>query len=591
MLTVYNTDALTALAQMPDESAQCCVTSPPYWGLRSYGTDPVVWDATVECEHEWGDSSWSNPNGSGGQGAASVKQHTSAGSNHLDYSMRVVPSNTCAICGAWRGELGLEPTPELYVQHIVQIFREVRRVLKSDGTCFLNLGDSYYGSWGNYAGQNRGAGKQRAITNGSQVPNPSYDGLEKFRPPTAGRAQRARGCDNGGTAGQGSQESDSSSGSLDGEHTNSWWMNISDSDGRHALAQVRESCRQTRACMEALRDHLPIVDYSARRLIQQSLTATLDQVRSALPVVERLRAWLASKPDGFVPQPLECYRPLGMLSAFLSSLRSLASCVQGCVHRLDANAETSDYSEDTALLFAELDDHIQCTGEYCLQTVSWLDYKPQRTTRPEVILKPKDLVGIPWMAAFALRADGWWLRSDIIWSKPAPMPESVTDRPTKSHEYIFLLTKSQKYYYDHEAIKEPCQSGASDIKKMIEKKDRIGGKRKVLVDPLNAANCTTHIGNKRGVGSPNGRNKRSVWTVNTRPFNGSHFATFPPELIVPCILAGCPSGGTVLDVCAGSGTVGKVAIELGRKAVLIEPNPNYCEMIEKRTQTTIGLPM
>jgi DNA modification methylase len=203
-------------------------------------------------------------------------------------------------------------------------------------------------------------------------------------------------------------------------------------------------------------------------------------------------------------------------------------------------------------------------------------------------LKPKDLIGIPWRVAFALQADGWYLRSDIIWHKPNPMPESVTDRPTKAHEYLFLLAKSERYYYDSEAIQEPCESGPSDVRKMTESRERIGGKHKALDDPLSKASASTNIGRKRSVGSPDGRNRRTVWTVATAPFRGAHFATFPRSLIEPCILAGSPAGGIVLDPFMGSGTTGQVATDLGRQFIGCELNPEYVALHEMR-RTTIGM--
>ena len=154
-------------------------------------------------------------------------------------------------------------------------------------------------------------------------------------------------------------------------------------------------------------------------------------------------------------------------------------------------------------------------------------------------LKAKDLIGIPWKVAFALQADGWYLRQDIIWEKPNCMPESVKDRCTKSHEYVFLLSKSKSYYFDHESIREPSA--------------------------------------KDGL-----KNKRSVWTINTKPYKGAHFATFPTDLVKPCVFAGCPVGGTILDPFGGSGTTGQVAIELGRKAILIELNSEYISLIQQR---------
>jgi len=191
-------------------------------------------------------------------------------------------------------------------------------------------------------------------------------------------------------------------------------------------------------------------------------------------------------------------------------------------------------------------------------------------------LKPKDLIGIPWRVAFALQQDGWYLRQDIIWSKPNPMPESVTDRCTKAHEYIFLLSKKPKYYYDHKAIKEQLKGKPESRNKNKEgyQADYAKGDR--------------FSEGERVFGADGLANKRSVWEVTTKPYSGAHFATFPPDLIKPCILAGCPAGGTVLDPFGGSGTTGMVALELGRSAELIELNPEYVKIIEARTNVTAG---
>lgn len=170
-----------------------------------------------------------------------------------------------------------------------------------------------------------------------------------------------------------------------------------------------------------------------------------------------------------------------------------------------------------------------------------MDYRPNTPQG----LKPKDLIGLPWRIAFALQADGWYLRSDIIWHKPNCQPESVKDRPTQSHEYIFLLTKNEKYYYDFEAIKERTKDGL------------------------------------------NKRNKRSVWNVNTEPFRDAHFAVFPPALIVPCILAGSTENDWILDPFIGSGTVGEVSQKLNRKFVGIEINSEYAKIAKKRVQDLV----
>jgi DNA modification methylase len=305
-VTIHNGDCLEVLRTMADESVQCCVTSPPYWGLRDYGHD---------------------------------------------------------------GQIGLEPTPAAYVGRMVEVFREVRRVLREDGTLWLNLGDSYSGG--------------------------------KTGRDDADRDQRLRGVGNG-------------------------------------------------------------------------------------------------------------------------------------------------YHEDTV-------------------------YKNKPRPVPNG-LKPKDLVGIPWRVAFALQADGWYLRQDIIWHKPNPMPESVTDRCTKAHEYVFLMAKSQRYYYDAEAISEPALT-AGDIGGFTPNAAIASGKKP-------SGNMIPERG--KAYIRPETRNRRSVWTVCTKPYSGAHFAVMPPDLVKPCILAGCPEGGVVLDPFMGSGTVAAVAQDAGRRAIGIELNPEYCRLIAKR---------
>ncbi len=186
-------------------------------------------------------------------------------------------------------------------------------------------------------------------------------------------------------------------------------------------------------------------------------------------------------------------------------------------------------------------------------------------------LKPKDLCGIPWRVALALQADGWYLRQDIIWHKPNPMPESVRDRCTKAHEYIFLLAKSPKYYYDHEAIKEPATGRNPGNKRHKGKEAYDGGDE--------------HHRTKAGltsVGAKETRNKRSVWTVAPKAYKGAHFAVFPPDLIEPCVLAGCPEGGIVLDPFMGSGTTAMVARDNGRRYLGCELNPEYSTLQEER---------
>ena len=310
--TIVIGDCLDVMRQMPDGCAHTCVTSPPYWGLRDYGID---------------------------------------------------------------GQLGLEKTPEEYVEHMVEIMQEVRRVLRDDGTLWLNLGDSY--------------------ANNSNGSRPS-----------------ASSCLGSGPGG---------------------------------ASKYRDEC-----------------DYASKTI------------------------------------------PAG--------------------------------------------------------------------------LKPKNLVGIPWRVAFALQADGWWLRSDIIWHKPNCMPESVRDRPTKAHEYVFLLAKSKQYYYDQDAIREET----------TDPEYRTRGKIRPTKDPMWAE---SKQGDNRGglhnqPGGRTSRNRRTVWTISTKPFSGAHFATFPEALIEPCIKAGCPTGGIVFDPFMGAGTTAVAAKKLKRHFIGCDINPEYVRLANERVANT-----
>ena len=301
---LYNSDVFNGLNALPDESVHCCVTSPPYWGLRDYGID---------------------------------------------------------------SQIGLEKTPEKYISKMVSVFREVRRVLRNDGTLWLNLGDSYV------SGKSRYSSKAQTI---------------------AGKKRN---------------------------------------------------------------------------------------------------------------EPINGNRP-------------------------------------------NLNHH--------------------------AYLKDKDLSMIPSRVAIALQSDGWYLRSEIIWHKPNPMPESVTDRPTKSHEMIYLFSKSSKYYYDYEAVKEP-----------VANPERINFQSGSRSNGINNDRNDNDLWERSKGARYSKRNLRDVWTVATTPFKGSHFATFPKKLIEPCILAGCPENGTVLDPFGGAGTTAVVSESLNRKWILIELNPDYCELSKNRIQT------
>ncbi len=364
---LYPVDCLTILRVFPDQYVNCVVTSPPYWGLRDYGLEPTVWDGDSECEHDFSGEIHHEHREQVSHGKSRTSERFYGGDQSRKFNsdhQRHFSAQFCR-CGAWSGSLGLEPTPELYVEHLVEIFREVKRVLRDAGTLWLNLGDSYVGA-----------------------PKGNLNGQDK-----------------------------------------------------------------------------------------SGLTSTRTQ-RNAPAGINKL---------------------------------------------VDS-------------------------------------------------LKPKDLVGIPWRVAFALQADGWYLRSDIIWHKPNPMPESVKDRPTKAHEYIFLLSKSAKYYYDADAIKEPVTAATVERLSQSGLGEQLGSDR--VPGKVN--------GPMKAVGTKENRNKRTVWTITTQSFKGAHFATFPQKLIEPCILAGCPEGGMVLDPFAGSGTVGVVATANNRNAILMEANTDYADLIRER---------
>lgn len=365
-------DSLESLKSIPDGSVNCCITSPPYYGLRDYGTGRWI-GGDPNCPH---------------RRLSKYSEKTITGHAQKELAGNVgdaIYKTVCPLCGAVRvdKQIGLEETPAEYIDKLVNVFREVKRVLKEDGTLWVNIGDSY-------------------------------------------------------------------------ANTNSNNRNFIDEGGR----------------------------------------------------------------GGNNP-----------------------------------NIATRTLPDD---------------------------------------IKPKDLIGIPWMLAFALRNDGWYLRQDIIWHKPNPMPESVSDRCTKSHEYIFLLSKNSSYYFDSEAIEEPANyDGRSDT----------------LLKGSNKYSDGSYMQNQNGQPFAGGvherwkfkqfdnsekdavyavRHKRDVWTVSTKPYKGAHFATYPEELIEPMVLAGCPVDGVILDPFSGSGTTGVVALRHKRKYIGIELNHKYVKLSIKRIEESLG---
>ena len=240
--------------------------------------------------------------------------------------------------------------------------------------------------------------------------------------------------------------------------------------------------------------------------------------------------------------------------------------------QLGAEATPEEFTANLVEVFREVRRVIKDDGTLWLN----LGDSYSSTTGGQTVIKPKDLIGIPWRVAFALQVDGWHLRQDIIWHKPSPMPESVTDRCTKAHEYIFLMSKSEKYKCNMGAIRETAETPIDTNSAQSFKAK--GGKAR------------QNYGTNEDLWSPTGtRNKRSVWTMQTLPFKGAHFATFPAKLAELCILAGSDPGDEILDPFGGSGTTGATALGLGRSSTLIELNPDYVELMRGRCNVTPGL--
>jgi DNA modification methylase len=475
MIRLLEGDCRVLLPTLPAASVHCVVTSPPYWGLRDYGT--ATWEGgDAACAHQ-------PPRGAVREElrAWRAKQSRSDdGGGCATWSTRdvTVRAGRACPCGARRidQQLGLEPTPEAYVATMVGVFREVRRVLRDDGTLWLNMGSSYAA--------------------GDTSPSPSH------------ARGRAPACD-------------------------------SDDRGR---ADCRRADRACFCCDDAHR---------AASLIHHARTAhTALSARQIGPPLSQTGR------DTGPPDSARASRGASLLDAPASTTLSTNG------HGLDVSVPEAPASAYHAWLHSFAADVLPSVCSSCLNH-----------TMLNQQFKPKDMVPMPWILASALQADGWFLRADIIWSKPNPMPESVTDRPTKAHEYVFLLSKAARYFYDADAVRESfadarqgCDGGT------IGRVRNVGGRRDGYTTPSGIDPSAN-----------GGRNLRSVWSIPSAPFPDAHFATFPPALASRCIQAGCPMGGTVLDPFAGSGTTGQVAEALGRHSVLLELSPAYVRMAADRT--------
>ncbi len=504
---------------------QMCVTSPPYFGLRDYGT--AAWEGgDPDCPHSVG-----------GQ----VQDNKAPGA--ITTGVRPgVDASKCRKCGAKRVDLqiGLEQTPDEYVAAMVEVFSLVWYLLADDGVLFLNLGDSYHHT--NPSGPQGKNGARAART---------------FTAAGAG-GQRAKPYDTFDKVPVGSQESDCLCGSLCDACRKAYRTGKSHNGFRPAPTPTPLPSATSREHMELLFAHLPTSGLMPPEGHNEA--AIPDAVSSPIHAHGPLPSFAESTPSESFPQHQDECLQTGTPSACLL-----------CEKPLTPDARQNERKTACTCGIESPSDSLGAGKKG--RVFSDLAYLDSTTSS----LKPKDLIGIPWRVAFALQAAGWYLRQDIIWHKPNPMPESVTDRCTKAHEYLFLLAKSERYYFDNEAIKEPAQADKGNAKSFRGGGSYTGGN--------SFSNSATKERETHGnIPNDDGkRNRRSVWTIATTPYAGAHFATFPQALIEPCILAGSRVGDVVLDPFMGSGTTAQVAIKLGRQYLGCELNPAYAELQNDRT--------
>jgi len=469
---LYNGESLEVLRTLPDNSVNCCVTSPPYWGLRDYGCN---------------------------------------------------------------GQLGLERTPEEYVSNMVQLFREVRRVLRKDGTLWLNLGDSYYPHNGSRGNVHDGGDTLRGRDNKYQ-PAPRFNDCGLKSKDLVGipwrvafalqqpyeyhtiKAERDRAY---------------IAGLVDGEGC----ITILKTKSSHCDSQSYPPIVQVRMC------DIEAIDYFAMLLGAKRSEAELYNSQKSAN----------QRPAYSVKATSQ--KAMDLIADIYPYLRvKRPQAIVAYNHQLFRN-KTNYQQRNQEQVERE---------SFCKELINKMNQR-QPYTIPSWMVEPQFKV-----------EQGYYLRQDLIWHKPNPMPESVKDRCTKSHEYIFLLSKSARYYYDNEAVKEPVEHPEITHKSQTKTKGQINAY--LGNAPTNLGRCGT---------DPSGRNKRSVWTVTTKPFKEAHFATFPRDLIRPMIQAGCPEQGIVLDPFMGSGTTAIEAIYQGKRYIGIDLNQDYCAMAAKRIEVEL----
>ena len=593
-VTLYAGHVIDVLREMPAESVNCVCTSPPYWSLRKYDCEPVIWGGDPNCPHtlatepmggesyvgskRWqhdGVSRQETPEAWVKAALTRIENHDGLGGSTLtsgssperrqawqDGKAGEVQHAICSLCGAWRGQYGLEPTPDCgraaapdrcgqcYVCHTVGWLREVKRVIRKDGVVFLNCGDGYFA--------------------GSAKP---YG--------TSGKGQRD------------SAENDCPSLGRDGECPAAPSLRSSDNDCEPLPATLAGSPVPNQERRESPSFHVDTWDCEPLRQIRQSCAATQGQRQSAVPVAGHPHVAPASNLPESSQQLRDGDSQDDSFSSFLSMLGSSLRGCQVCAHRMACPVGQGSTSSATQDQRTNIGDTIATAGASDRHTQDKVcdssSYLHSTTTSHPIQLKPKDAVLMPFRVALAAQADGWWVRSVIIWHKPNPMPESVRDRPTDAHEYIFLLTRSKNYWYDADAVREGlAESTLADSRNNTGRHTQ--DSEKYQHDVAGAPDEPSWYRGKTFVNPVAGRNMRSVWTFPTQGYPDAHFAVFPRELPERCIKAGAPVDGVVLDPFAGSGTTCEVAYHLGRTAIGIDASAKYLDMaIERVKQGVLAL--
>jgi len=499
---VHQGDCREVIKEWPDNFIQCVVTSPPYFGLRDYGVD---------------------------------------------------------------GQIGLESTPDEYVQKMVEVFREVRRVLRDDGTVWLNLGISYAGSGGAHKEHHRNPGISKSFERDgySGGKSANHSPQQQHVPACDSDDKESQGCQDHGCACHGRYDERST-----------------EIPTRHGRTAHNGQCAG-----QDLQPFSPIAHDSEHSDYDQE------------PPSSSHRAFPESKHLSFFDESFLNASNQPHASGDQQESQTSSFCVQGSAYKKACSSGTSQIVPPLAVRTVGKESFFSACHSPDCKGIGKCGLCWCSLAIPSLNVKPKDEINIPHLVAMALQADGWVLRQTICWHKPNPMPESVKDRCTKAHEYLFLLSKRDRYYFDAEAIADPVQpdsvarygrgrsnshkwaDGGTIAKTFVHMK-RSGNKaRKQRPDSPDSHNGA-QAGSVPWEGST--RNKRSVWTIATKPFPEAHFATFPPKLIEPCILAGTRKGDIVFDPFMGSGTTAAVAIEHGRAFIGNELNPDYIEISERR---------